>query len=35
MGERVNGLAANVLGWITTAVISAASFFLVFSWLHR
>jgi NRAMP (natural resistance-associated macrophage protein)-like metal ion transporter len=35
MGERVNGLAANVLGWITTAVISAASLFLVFSWLHR
>jgi Mn2+/Fe2+ NRAMP family transporter len=35
MGEQVNGLAANILGWITTAVISSASFFLLFSWLHR
>jgi Mn2+/Fe2+ NRAMP family transporter len=35
MGERVNGIAANVLGWITTAVICSASFFLIFTWLHR
>jgi NRAMP (natural resistance-associated macrophage protein)-like metal ion transporter len=35
MGERVNGLGANVLGWTTTAVISSASFFLIFSWFHR
>jgi Mn2+/Fe2+ NRAMP family transporter len=35
MGERVNGLGANVLGWTTTAVVSSASFFLIFSWFHR
>jgi Mn2+/Fe2+ NRAMP family transporter len=35
MGERVNGLVSNVLGWMTTAVISSASFFLIFSWFHR
>ena len=32
MGDRVNGLAMNVLGWATVAVISAASLGLVASW---
>jgi NRAMP (natural resistance-associated macrophage protein)-like metal ion transporter len=35
MGNGVNGIAANVLGWTTTAVVSSASFFLLFSWIHR
>jgi Mn2+/Fe2+ NRAMP family transporter len=32
MGERRNGLAMNVLGWITTATLFAASIALVMSW---
>jgi NRAMP (natural resistance-associated macrophage protein)-like metal ion transporter len=32
MGDKVNGLAINVLGWITTAVIFAASVGLIISW---
>jgi Mn2+/Fe2+ NRAMP family transporter len=32
MGKRVNGRAINVLGWITTAAIFAASVGLVISW---
>lgn len=32
MGNRVNGRAINVLGWITTAAIFAASVGLVVSW---
>ncbi len=33
MGKRVNGRAINVLGWITTATIFAATVGLVVSWL--
>ncbi|MFL5266930.1 MAG: NRAMP family divalent metal transporter [Stellaceae bacterium] len=32
MGDKVNSLAINVLGWITTAVIFAASAGLIISW---
>ena len=32
MGKRVNGPAMNILGWITTAAIFAASLGLVISW---
>jgi len=32
MGKRVNGGAINILGWITTIAIFAASFGLVVSW---
>jgi NRAMP (natural resistance-associated macrophage protein)-like metal ion transporter len=34
MGDRVNGTALNVLGWITTAAIFAASLCLVWTWLR-
>ena len=33
MGERVNGRAINLFGWITTAVVSAASLGLIWTWL--
>lgn len=33
MGERVNGRGINVLGWITTAAIFAASLGLLVSWI--
>jgi Mn2+/Fe2+ NRAMP family transporter len=33
MGERVNGRAINVLGWITTGAMFAATLGLVVSWL--
>jgi Mn2+/Fe2+ NRAMP family transporter len=33
MGPRVNGVAMNVLGWITTIAIFAASIALIVSWL--
>jgi Mn2+/Fe2+ NRAMP family transporter len=33
MGERVNGRAINVLGWLTTAAIFAASVGLVITWV--
>ncbi|MCU1272655.1 MAG: natural resistance-associated macrophage protein [Bryobacterales bacterium] len=33
MGQRVNGRAINVLGWITTALIFAASIGLIWSWI--
>lgn len=32
MGNRVNGRAINVLGWITTTAIFAASIGLVITW---
>jgi NRAMP (natural resistance-associated macrophage protein)-like metal ion transporter len=32
MGDRVNGRAINILGWLTTAVIFAASIGLVITW---
>ncbi|HET9159781.1 MAG TPA: hypothetical protein VFN88_04145 [Caulobacteraceae bacterium] len=32
MGDRVNGLGANILGWTTTAVIFLASAALIGSW---
>jgi hypothetical protein len=32
MGARVNGRGINLLGWITTACIFAASGGLVISW---
>ena len=35
MGDRVNGRAVNILGWITTAVIFSASAGLVISWFVR
>ena len=35
MGTRVNGRVINVLGWITTAVISSASVCLAVLWLRR
>jgi Mn2+/Fe2+ NRAMP family transporter len=34
MGERVNGRAINVLGWITTEAMFAASVGLLVSWLR-
>jgi Mn2+/Fe2+ NRAMP family transporter len=34
MGDRVNGCAINLLGWITTAVVSAASLGLIWTWLR-
>jgi Mn2+/Fe2+ NRAMP family transporter len=33
MGERVNGRLTNILGWLTTAAIFAASIGLVISWI--
>jgi Mn2+/Fe2+ NRAMP family transporter len=33
MGDQVNGPALNVLGWITTAAIFAATAGLVLSWI--
>jgi Mn2+/Fe2+ NRAMP family transporter len=33
MGERVNGRAINVLGWVTTAAIFAATVGLVVTWI--
>jgi Mn2+/Fe2+ NRAMP family transporter len=33
MGDRVNGRAINVLGWITTAAIFAATLGLAISWI--
>jgi NRAMP (natural resistance-associated macrophage protein)-like metal ion transporter len=33
MGDRVNGLGINVLGWITTAAVFAATIALVVTWL--
>lgn len=33
MGERVNGLGVNLLGWTTTAVIFAASLGLIAVWI--
>ena len=33
MGEQVNGQALNVLGWVTTGAIFAATTGLVISWL--
>jgi Mn2+/Fe2+ NRAMP family transporter len=32
MGERVNGAELNVLGWLTTAAIFAATIGLVVTW---
>jgi NRAMP (natural resistance-associated macrophage protein)-like metal ion transporter len=32
MGERVNGLGLNVVGWLTTAVMAAAAVGLVLTW---
>jgi Mn2+/Fe2+ NRAMP family transporter len=33
MGPSVNGLAINVLGWMTTACIFAATAGLIATWL--
>lgn len=33
MGERVNGLGINLLGWITTGAASAATIALVVTWI--
>jgi NRAMP (natural resistance-associated macrophage protein)-like metal ion transporter len=35
MGNRVNGRVINVLGWITTAVISSASVCLIVLWVRH
>jgi Mn2+/Fe2+ NRAMP family transporter len=35
MGDKVNGRAINVLGWLTTSLISAASISLMVSYLHH
>ena len=35
MGDKVNGRAVNILGWITTAIIFAASACLLFSWIRH
>ncbi len=35
MGERTNGLAINLLGWLTTAIIFAASLCLAWSFLRH
>jgi hypothetical protein len=32
MGDRVNGLGTNVLGWITVVLMFAAAFGLVLTW---
>jgi Mn2+/Fe2+ NRAMP family transporter len=34
MGDRVNGLGLNILGWLTTATISAASLVLLWTYIH-
>ncbi len=34
MGDKVNGRAINILGWTTTAIVSAASLGLLASFLH-
>ena len=34
MGDRVNGLGMNILGWLTTATISAASLVLLWTYIH-
>ena len=34
MGERVNKLGINVLGWLTTAVMFAAAIALILTWGH-
>jgi NRAMP (natural resistance-associated macrophage protein)-like metal ion transporter len=34
MGDRVNGLALNILGWLTTAAVWAASLCLLWTWIH-
>jgi NRAMP (natural resistance-associated macrophage protein)-like metal ion transporter len=34
MGDRVNGLGLNILGWLTTAAIWAASIALLWTWIH-
>jgi Mn2+/Fe2+ NRAMP family transporter len=33
MGDRVNGRTVNVLGWLTTAAIFAATVGLVVTWI--
>ena len=33
IGERVNGRAINMLGWLTTAAILAATLGLVVTWI--
>ena len=33
MGSRVNGRFINVLGWATTAAITAAAIGLIWSWI--
>jgi Mn2+/Fe2+ NRAMP family transporter len=32
MGDRVNGAWTNLLGWVTTAAMSAAAIALVLTW---
>jgi Mn2+/Fe2+ NRAMP family transporter len=34
MGDRVNGKALNILGWLTTAAVWAASIALLWTWVH-
>ena len=35
MGDKVNGRVANIVGWVTTAIIFSASVCLFFSWVHH
>jgi hypothetical protein len=35
MGDKVNGLGVNLLGWATAVVTFLAAAFLVGSWLAR
>jgi Mn2+/Fe2+ NRAMP family transporter len=33
MGKRVNGMAMNILGWLTAALMFAAAIGLVWTWV--
>jgi Mn2+/Fe2+ NRAMP family transporter len=35
MGDKTNGLLLNLIGWTTTAIMFAASFALIWTWLAR
>jgi len=34
MGEHTNGRWLKLLGWLTTAAVSAAAAGLIWSWIH-
>jgi hypothetical protein len=33
MGKRVNGVALNVVGWATMALMAAAGLVLIWTWI--